>query len=167
MNFDNDGFIISHEDVLKKSFPQPMENEIVVGDLYLIGHKDPVLSMDQSFDLINKQREQQKKEALAASKEASTLRLQEVVRKKMTTTMIGALDSFEKAFGYLWGQGKHFNELTDNQKDFRDLWSETRNQVLNKSNAQLRNLLAETSEYTVLWEGKHIDFKLVDKNNDN
>lgn len=62
-----------------------------------------------------------------------------VSQKRIKTTMIGAIDKFEKNFGYLWG---HFTEdpLTEQQEKFADLWDFTRNQILNQGNHQIRDL---------------------------
>jgi hypothetical protein len=69
---------------------------------------------------------------------------EQILTKRLQTTMIGALYEFEKAFGYLWGHNKDENEeLTDKENDFWDLWEETRNKILNNGNNQLRKAVAE------------------------
>jgi hypothetical protein len=57
--------------------------------------------------------------------------------------MIGALHEFEKVFGYLWGQNKNDDFLTESEEDFRDRWEEVRNQILNNGNNQLRKCLMD------------------------
>ena len=116
------------------------------------------------FKIIDKQRNEQKKEDELAYNNSSKSRLENVIITKFNTTFIGALDSFEKRFGYLWNHGKPFSELTDNQKDFRDLWNEVRNDVLNRGNSQLRNALAEIDEYSVVWNKKQYTFKIEENN---
>lgn len=59
-------------------------------------------------------------------------------QKRIQTTMIGALDKFEKNFGYLWGHYKE-GELTEQEEKFADLWDFTRNQILNQGNTQMRH----------------------------
>jgi hypothetical protein len=122
--------------------------------------------LHNTFNKIDQQREIQKEADLLASKENSRRRLQDAIKKKMTTTMIGSLDSFEKRFAYLWAGGLPFSELTENQKDFRDLWTEVRNEVLNKGNSQLRAIMQEIDEYETLWMGKKYNFTIVEKKND-
>jgi hypothetical protein len=69
-----------------------------------------------------------------------------ILTKRFQTTMIGALFEFEKAFGYLWGQNKDEQDLTDNELDFLDKWDTVRNQILNNGNNQLRKAIADLSK---------------------
>jgi hypothetical protein len=69
-----------------------------------------------------------------------------ILTKRFQTTMIGALFEFEKAFGYLWGQDKEDDELTDKELDFLDRWDNVRNQILNNGNNQLRKAIADLSK---------------------
>jgi len=72
-----------------------------------------------------------------------------ILTKRFQTTMIGALFEFEKAFGYLWGQHKSDNvDLTDKELQFLDLWENTRNQILNNGNNQLRKAIADFDKHT-------------------
>lgn len=68
-------------------------------------------------------------------------RLRFYIEKRLQTTMIGALSKFENNFGYLWGHNtSEEEELTQEQLEFSDLWENTRNQILNQGNAQIRNI---------------------------
>ena len=51
--------------------------------------------------------------------ENSKKRLLNNIKKKFDTTIIGSLAAFEEEFGYLWGHGKHYSELTDSEAEFR------------------------------------------------
>lgn len=66
-----------------------------------------------------------------------------ILTKRFQTTMIGALFEFEKSFGYLWGQTKEEEDLTDNELDFLDKWDNVRNQILNNGNNQLRKAISD------------------------
>jgi hypothetical protein len=66
-----------------------------------------------------------------------------ILTKRFQTTMIGALFEFEQNFGYLWGQEKKDNELTNSEEKFRLIWEDTRNQILNNGNNQLRKCLSD------------------------
>lgn len=68
---------------------------------------------------------------------------QNILTKRFQTTMIGSLFEFEKEFGYLWGLDKEEEDLTETQQKFRDKWEDTRNQILNNGNNQLRKCLAD------------------------
>jgi hypothetical protein len=116
--------------------------------------------LHENFSKVNRLYEAQKKENLEVNKSISKDRLEKVLKKKLTTTFIGALDSFEKQFGYLWQHGEPYGSLTENQQKFRDVWNEVRNEVLNKGNAQLRATLLEIAEYEVLWKKKNYFFEI-------
>lgn len=72
--------------------------------------------------------------------------IKSILTKRFQTTMIGALFEFEKTFGYLWGQDKDENDLTDKELDFLDRWDSVRNQILNNGNNQLRKALSDLSK---------------------
>ena len=62
--------------------------------------------------------------------------------------MIGSLFAFEKTFGYLWGQDKNENELTQQEIDFWDKWDLVRNEILNNGNSQLRKAISDLDKST-------------------
>jgi hypothetical protein len=112
------------------------------------------------FDKSRKILEEENREKEVLEKNIAKEKLERVLQKKFNTTFIGALDSFEQAFGYLWRHGENYASLSENEKRFRELWNDTRNEVLNKGNAQLRGALQEVSEYTLVWNRKNYQFKL-------
>jgi hypothetical protein len=63
------------------------------------------------------------------------------IQKKFQTTMIGSLARFEESFGYLW------EEDTKNRERFEMMWEDTRNNILNNGNKQLRSALDEISDF--------------------
>jgi len=67
--------------------------------------------------------------------------VEDLLKKRFQTTMIGALYEFEKSFGYLWGHDKNPDFLTDVEDDFRYRWENVRNQILNNGNNQFRKCL--------------------------
>lgn len=83
-------------------------------------------------------------------KESSKDRLQKIASKKIQTTMIGALSSIEKHFGFLWSH-ENDGELTPEQEHIRDLYDEIRSEILDKGNHQIRNLETELSQYDITW----------------
>ncbi len=98
---------------------------------------------------------QNKQKAKAVSKD----RLAHTIKKKTTTIFIGALDSIEKKFGHWWGYGKE-DELTSREEEIQQMWLELREEILNKSNNQLRALMQELSEYDVEWLRKQYIFPI-------
>lgn len=94
-------------------------------------------------------------------------KLIEIITKKVQTTMIGALASFEKSFGHLWGLGKFNKELSISQKELKQRWEETRNEILNRGNANIRSIQEELSLYNLKKENYRIDFIIKKPNNTN
>ena len=84
------------------------------------------------------------------------------VTTKIKTTMIGALDSFEKGFGYLWGHTKHIDELNPEELEMRDLWDEIRTEILDRGNGQIRGAQDEISQYTLKWNKYNTEFIIRD-----
>lgn len=77
-------------------------------------------------------------------------RLSKILKKKVETTMIGALSSIENHFGFLWEVDRD-EEPTAEKKLMYELYQKVREEVLNKGNAQARNIDAELSQYNVNW----------------
>lgn len=88
------------------------------------------------------------------------------MQTKIKTTMIGALASFEENFGYLWGHGLPSDQLTESQRDLRELWEDVRTEILDKGNTQSRGAMDEISQYTLSWNKFHMDL-VVKPNRDN
>ena len=76
-------------------------------------------------------------------------KLFKAAKKKIQTTMIGALARFEENFGHLWGHFKDPSEpLTPEEEKFADTWDYTRNQILNQGNSQIRNLSKDLGAFS-------------------
>jgi transcription termination factor Rho len=82
-------------------------------------------------------------------KEVSKDRLFQIAKKKVQTTMIGALDTIEKSFGFLWQTD---GELTQEQVQLKSIFENARSEILDRGNTQIRNLEAEISHYDVSWK---------------
>lgn len=78
-------------------------------------------------------------------KEDSRERLSGNVKKKMQTTMIGAISSIEEHFGFLWQNN------TPEAEEMRQLFFRLRSEILDKGNYQIRNIDAELAQYDVEW----------------
>lgn len=83
-------------------------------------------------------------------KEKSKERLNKNCKKKVQTTMIGALSSIEEHFGFLWGHESD-DPLSEEQEKMRLLYEELRSEVLDKGNTQIRNIDAELTQYDITW----------------
>ena len=97
---------------------------------------------------------QQKKERDLAQKEkyknSSKERLLSIASKKIQTTMIGALETVEKTFGFLW------EDDTKESQEMRELFEKARSEILDRGNNQIRNLQTEMEQYEVEWKRYHI-----------
>lgn len=83
-------------------------------------------------------------------KDKSKDRLAGNMKKKVQTTMIGALSSIEDHMGFLWGYNSD-EPLSDDQEKLRQIYEELRSDVLDKGNTQIRNVDAELNQYDVVW----------------
>ena len=111
-----------------------------------------------NFEYNKKVVEERKKLNAHKKKLYAKQRLETNITKKIRTTMIGALASFEDAFGDLWGIDLSYEELSEEQIQFRDVWDEVRTDILNKGNMQIRAAQDELSEYDAEWHRPRIDF---------
>lgn len=103
--------------------------------------------MENFDDLIRRQSEyKQKRED--RYKQESRERLSKILRKKVETTMIGALSSVENHFSFLWISDE---EMTQDQRMMYDIFQKVRSEILDKGNTQARNVDAELSQYDVRW----------------
>lgn len=114
----------------------------------------PVLNTEQLKNLANKAKLSKEQQYLEASRQ----RLDKIISTKIRTTFIGALSSFEEAFGALWGAGKDEDELSVEELAYRNLWIEVRTKVLNNGNNQLRAAQTEIANNVIKWNRYHIDF---------
>ena len=79
----------------------------------------------------------------------SKTRLSKILKKKVETTMIGALSSIEEHFAFLWTNDS--GELSPEQKIMYDTFQKVRSEILDKGNTQARNVDAELNQYEVKW----------------
>tara|TARA_Y100001973_G_C5144498_1_gene304686 strand:+ start:820 stop:1194 length:375 start_codon:yes stop_codon:yes gene_type:complete len=104
--------------------------------------------MNNYDDLIRKQSEY-KSMREDKYKADSRDRLSKILKKKVQTTMIGALSSIEEHFAFLWSTDD--SEMTPEQKIMYDTFQKVRSEILDKGNTQARNIDAELSQYDVKW----------------
>jgi len=106
---------------------------------------------------------ERKKNNIDKKKDYAKRKLKDDVKKKNTTTMIGAIAVFEKFFGYLWGIDKPYEDLTVSEKKFDKLWQEARKEIMDKGNLQIHSILNEIDNYTIEWNGYRINFVFNNK----
>jgi len=105
--------------------------------------------MEEYFDIL-KQKSDYKQQRSDKYRVDSRDRLSKILRKKIQTTMIGALSSIEEHLGFLW-DSKEGSELTEDQIFMKDLYQKIRSEILDKGNTQARNVDAELAQYDVKW----------------
>jgi hypothetical protein len=93
-------------------------------------------------------------------KETSKDRLYKISKKKVETTMIGALSSIEKHFGFLWGHESQ-EDLSPEEQHIKSIYDEVRSEILDKGNNQIRNLESEISQYEVKWLRYHMSLPIM------
>ena len=104
---------------------------------------------DQYAELVRKS-DKYKTDKSAKYKEVSKDRLLKISKKKIQTTMIGALSAMEKGFGFLWGH-ESSETLTPEQEHLKEIYDEVRSEILDRGNNQARNLEAEFANYDINW----------------
>lgn len=104
--------------------------------------------------------DQAKKQNEEKYKANSKNKLIKRLSKGFNTTMIGALDTLEKNFGYLWGHEKDDDELTENELVLGEVWQDIRNEILDNGHNQKNLVIDELECYSIRYEG-YSNFKLV------
>jgi hypothetical protein len=106
--------------------------------------------MDENYNELVRKSEKFKSTRDEKYKEVSKDRLLKISQKKIQTTMIGALSTIEKYFGFLWGH-EITGELTPEQTHMKEQFDEVRAEILDRGNNQIRNLEAEFTNYDINW----------------
>ena len=106
--------------------------------------------MEDSYAELVRKSEKYKTDKTNKYKEVSKDRLLKISKKKIQTTMIGALSTVEKNFGFLWGH-ESGEALTPEQEHVKQLFDEVRSEILDRGNNQARNLEAEFNNYEINW----------------
>jgi hypothetical protein len=106
--------------------------------------------MEDPYAKLVRRSDKYKSDKSAKYKEVSKDRLLKISKKKIQTTMIGALSTLEKSFGFLWGH-ESSETLTPEQEHLKEIYDEVRSEILDRGNNQARNLEAEFSAYEISW----------------
>lgn len=91
-------------------------------------------------------------------KDISKDKLLKSAKKRIQTTMIGALSSIEEHFGFLWE-----NDLDEHSGDMKKIFEELRAEILDRGNNQIRNLDGDFSTYDVVWKRYHYQLPFIGK----
>ena len=102
----------------------------------------------EKYDRLIKQQAADKKTRADNYKFNSKERLSKILKKKVETTMIGALSSIEEHLSFLW---ESEGSLSKEQQEMYDTYQKIRSEILDKGNTQARNIDAELNQYEVTW----------------
>lgn len=91
-------------------------------------------------------------------KEKMRNRLCKIISKKFETATIFPLSEFENMFGDLWGHFKNQDQLTEQEKTYKEKWLRCREQILNFCHRQKRGAMDELSMYDVIWNRYQTEF---------
>lgn len=91
-------------------------------------------------------------------------KLSKVLKKKIQTTMIGALSTIEENFGFLWTNDSG-GPLTKDQEIMKNLYNKVRSEILDRGNNQARNIDAELSNYDIECIKYQIKIPVINPNN--
>jgi hypothetical protein len=91
-------------------------------------------------------------------------RLSKILKKKIQTTMIGALSTIEENFSFLWNS-ESGGQLTKDQELMKTLYNKVRSEILDRGNNQARNIDAELAQYDIEWLRYQIKIPVVTPNN--
>ena len=106
--------------------------------------------MEHNFDALIRASQKYRFDKTEKFKESSKERLTNITKKKIETTMIGALSSIEKHFGFLWGHSEQ-RDLTPEESHMKSMYDEVRSEILDKGNSQVRNIESELNYYDITW----------------
>jgi hypothetical protein len=106
--------------------------------------------MEDNFNELVRKQSEYKAARVDKYKQDSRDRLSKILKKKVETTMIGALSSIEEHFAFLWNTNEG-EELSPEQRVLYDAFQKVRSEILDKGNTQSRNVDAELAQYEVKW----------------
>jgi len=99
-------------------------------------------------------------------KDISRDKLFKASKKKIQTTMIGALSTLEEQFGFLWGFDILEEERTPEQKKIHEIYEEARAKILDRGNTQIRNLETEFVNYDITRKKHYITLPMAQDKGD-
>lgn len=105
--------------------------------------------MFDKFERSRQLAEEQRARRAETRRHKSKQSLKDLMKQRCTTIFIGGLDSIEQKIGYLWGQGKPFDTLTEREKLFNQLWKELRKEILDKGNLQVKLAMRQIDLFEV------------------
>jgi transcription termination factor Rho len=106
--------------------------------------------MENGYEHLRQMKQDAEVQRKTKYKMDSKERLKKIARKKIQTTMIGALDTVEKHLGFLW------EDDSAQSKQLREIYANVRQEILDRGNDQIRNLDNELNQYDIEWLRYHL-----------
>jgi len=100
--------------------------------------------MDE-FNVMRQEKSEYKKKREEKYEEDSASRLSKIMAQKVRTTMVGSLSSIEEHLGFLWDGDDEQSQM------MKGVFDKLRSEILDKGNAQIRNVQVELGQYKVKW----------------
>lgn len=91
------------------------------------------------------------------------LNINQKIKKRFETSMIGTLARIEDFMGFLWGDDK--DNLTQKEYEFKKLWEELRTEILNHCNYQMRSAIEDLKDY-LEYENNLYEYRFIINNKD-
>lgn len=86
--------------------------------------------------------------------------LKKECKKRIDTTMIGALSAVEELFGDLWNHKVY--DKTDEQSEWFQRYEKLRSRILDNGNNQKRKIDEDIDKYDIDWKKYHYDIRVSD-----
>ena len=80
---------------------------------------------------------------------AAKAKLINLTKKQAMTILIGNLYEVEERFGHLWGHTKEEDDRTDDERMFLEVWTDTRNAILDKGHSRIDRIVEEFENYEI------------------
>lgn len=116
--------------------------------------------MDESLKKMVENRKNYKEARKDKYKLDSKDRLSKILKKKIQTTMIGALSSIEQHLSFLW---ESESISTEDKKAMKVIYEQIRSEILDKGNNQARNIDAELAQYNIEWLRYEVSIPVINK----
>jgi len=85
-------------------------------------------------------------------------RLKIEAKKRIRTTMVGAIASIERHFGHLWGYDEP--NKTPQEQEMLQVFKDLRTEIFDKGNDQIKFVESEIDKYDVEWKKFHISIPI-------
>ena len=115
---------------------------------------------NSATDKLTKFTQQRKLYDKESSKESARNRLKTMLKKKMTTILVGCVARIEEEMGNLWAHGVYSQDKTDAELDLTVVWKMCRDKMFDLGNAQIRAMEKELNGYAVEVLREHTQFRV-------